>query len=519
MLSNGWWIVKEAAQKYFSNGYIWLLFLIALVWIMVKKSKNKASIFLAIYCVIYAIVVLNPISAVVLTKLGLDLVYWRVFWLMPVGILLCYLLVTIVECVKKRWMKNIIIILECVLLAICGGWIYTKDNFKIAQSPYKIPQYVLEVEALIPDGSTIMGDDYVVIWIRTLNATINMPYGRQMIWNGGSEEQMELHSLLNQEILDVKVLSQKALQYNCDYVVIDKTKQLSDKWENYGMTLEGETPYYYIYRVGQNRVYITQYGDDSGSQGQFYTITSAKGELIIIDGGNPGNADQVRRVIAENGNHVNTWILTHPHPDHIGAFNLIWQQPEDIQIDSVYAIDLNYDNYKALAQPWDDFSQFELFNQLMQNEERLHYVHTGDEWELAGLKIQVLNAYDSLVTDQYTTDLANDGSMMFKVTNKEESMLFCADVGVNMSDEIMSHYAEELSSDYIQMGHHGNGGLSSEFYQKVHPKVAFFDAPEWLMHPEDDSHGWTTPQNSELMESMGAEVYYYATAPNQIELK
>ena len=155
----------------------------------------------------------------------------------------------------------------------------------------------------------------------------------------------------------------------------------------------------------------------------------------------------------------------------------------------------------------------------MQNEERLHYVQTGDEWELAGLKIQVLNAYDSLVTDQYTTDLANDGSMMFKVTNNEESMLFCADVGVSMSDEIMTHYADELSSDYIQMGHHGNGGLSSEFYQKVHPKVAFFDAPEWLMHPEDDSHGWTTPQNSELMESMGAEVYYYATAPNQIELK
>lgn len=84
----------------------------------------------------------------------------------------------------------------------------------------------------------------------------------------------------------------------------------------------------------------------------------------------------------------------------------------------------------------------------------------------------------SSVPDQITIDLATDGSMMFKVTNKEESMLFCADVGVKMSDEIMSHYADELPSDYIQMGHHGNGGLSEEFYRKVHPKVAFFDAPE-----------------------------------------
>ena len=33
------------------------------------------------------------------------------------------------------------------------------------------------------------------------------------------------------------------------------------------------------------------------------------------------------------------------------------------------------------------------------------------------------------VTDQITTDLANDGSMMFKVTNKEESMLFLRGCG------------------------------------------------------------------------------------------
>ena len=73
-----------------------------------------------------------------------------------------------------------------------------------------------------------------------------------MIANGGSEEQMELHSMLTQEVLDVEALTQKALQYNCDYIVIDKTKQLSDRWENYGMVLEGETVYYYVYRVDKN---------------------------------------------------------------------------------------------------------------------------------------------------------------------------------------------------------------------------------------------------------------------------
>lgn len=267
------------------------------------------------------------------------------------------------------------------------------------------------------------------------------------------------------------------------------------------------------------QVFITQYGDESGSQGQFYTITTTKGELIVIDGGNPGNADQVRRVIRENGNHVNAWIITHPHPDHVGAFNEIWPDLGDIQVDIIYTIEMNYDNYKAMAQEWDQFVFYDTFCNLMQNENRLKYVHTGDQWECAGLKFQVLNAYDETETDPLTTDLANDGSMMFKVTNKEESMLFCADVGVSMSKQIMGNYTDLIPSDYIQMGHHGNGGLSEEFYRLLTPKAAFFDAPEWLMNPEDDSHGWTTPQNRQLMESLGAKVYYYATVPNQIELK
>ncbi|MFQ8851554.1 MAG: hypothetical protein ACLR8N_06615 [Lachnospiraceae bacterium] len=35
---------------------------------------------------------------------------------------------------------------------------------------------------------------------------------------------------------------------------------------------------------------------------------------------------------------------------------------------------MNYDNYKALAQEWDNFETFDLFTQITQNDDRLHYV-------------------------------------------------------------------------------------------------------------------------------------------------
>ena len=42
----------------------------------------------------------------------------------------------------------------------------------------------------------------------------------------------------------------------------------------------------------------------------------------------------------QHGNHVNAWILSHPHQDHAGAFNQIYASPDGITIDAVYDLSL-----------------------------------------------------------------------------------------------------------------------------------------------------------------------------------
>ena len=69
---------------------------------------------------------------------------------------------------------------------------------------------------------------------------------------------------------------------------------------------------------------VTQYGSDNDSaQSMFYTIKGSNGRLFIVDGGWAANEGRVRNVIKKNGNKVDGWIITHPHPDHVGAFNKI----------------------------------------------------------------------------------------------------------------------------------------------------------------------------------------------------
>ncbi len=68
---------------------------------------------------------------------------------------------------------------------------------------------------------------------------------------------------------------------------------------------------------------ITQYGPRDVNS-MFYTLYGGKGQLIVVDGGWTEDADFVRQTIKEMGGKVDAWILTHPHQDHIGAFNAIY---------------------------------------------------------------------------------------------------------------------------------------------------------------------------------------------------
>lgn len=264
------------------------------------------------------------------------------------------------------------------------------------------------------------------------------------------------------------------------------------------------------------RYYVTQYADVTGMQAMFYTIESSRGELIVIDGGNAGNAEYVRAVIEEKGGHVDAWFLTHPHPDHIGAFNVLWDGMQS-EIDMIYAPQIDYLAYRDKAYEWDDFAGYDVFLNYMSETDRLVCLHTGDRRKVCGLDFWILHACDDYVCAN-SRDIGNDGGLVIRVTNRSETMLFCADVGAGMSDRILSRCGEEIKCDYIQMSHHGNGGCSEAFYRLAAPRTAFFDAPDWLMYPEEDGR-YTSPDNRRLMESLGAEIFSYGTAPNRIELR
>lgn len=258
---------------------------------------------------------------------------------------------------------------------------------------------------------------------------------------------------------------------------------------------------------------ITSYSSLSGNQSLIYSITDGK-HLILIDGGWSIDANAIYHYILSQGGVVDAWILTHPHPDHIGAFNEVCQMP-DIDIKQIYATPVDYEFYKANAHPWDEFDVYENFLEQMTNNKKLAYVSEGDEYDLDGIRMKVLYAYsDDLIEKYESKDPCNDGGIVFKLSGRTESMLFLADVGARMSPYIIENHAEDLKCDYVQMGHHGNGGSSEELLSLVSPRVAFFDCTEDIMQNESLNAG----AKRRFMEELGAEIFYYKDAPHSIVL-
>lgn len=261
---------------------------------------------------------------------------------------------------------------------------------------------------------------------------------------------------------------------------------------------------------------ITQYGGTK-SQRMFYTITDSKNRLVIIDGGYKGNADEVKNIIKKHNNHVYAWIITHPHPDHAGAFNQVMKtnKKKRIKIDKIYSVKYNYNRYKETAQSFDDFETCTAFDKILKKQKKVNYLSEGDTFKLLGLDIKVFSAWNEN-TDKFNSHLCNLGSLMFKVSGSSKSMLFCADTQSEIEDSIIEKYGDELEADYVQCGHHGNWGLTTKFYDVVSPKVAFMDAPDSIVNNNNGKYDGYVLYN--YFKQKGIKIYYFNKKSHTVKI-
>ncbi len=224
-----------------------------------------------------------------------------------------------------------------------------------------------------------------------------------------------------------------------------------------------------------------------------YVLKTREGNLIVIDGGNREEADNLQETLVRLGGPdpvVDLWLLTHPHKDHVDALFEIFSRENPPKVKRIYSSFLPYEFYKAYDFP--DLNgaitkkKFQAFQEA--HPDICFSFEKGQVLTAGSAKVHVLRVPD----ERFTMNAVNNSSVVFRLDVEGQRILFLGDLGEEAGDDVLASVPkEELRADFVQMAHHGQNGVKKSFYEAVAPKACLWNTPLWLWD-NDAGKGFNT---------------------------
>lgn len=210
-------------------------------------------------------------------------------------------------------------------------------------------------------------------------------------------------------------------------------------------------------------------------------ILESNGTLLVVDGGFPSEAPYLYEYLKALGGHVNAWFLTHFHDDHFGCFLTMLEEHPDITVDQVY-FNFPCDEFIIKYEPKQSIKTskewLQIFRETVKARELPCVTATeGDvyEFEEGKVKVRVLRTYN----EEFA--YINNSSTVFRFEADGKSILFLGDLGVEGGRELLCKADPEMvKADFVQMAHHGQGGVDKACYEAIKPTYCLWPTPSWV---------------------------------------
>lgn len=240
-------IIKQTFLEFQGSGMYIVLFFISMIYILIKEKDKKVKAFLIYFSFIILLITLNPIFNKLVSSILTESVYWRVYWMLPLGIVITYAGVKFINNMNGK-VKQVISTLAVIIVIIMSGKIiYSKDNYKKVNNLYKVPDEVLEVVEIIRQGDEenkkALTSEQLVPYIRQVEPSIKLAYRREPTGYSDNEYVRVMHSGISKDIV------QMAFDNDCNYIVLDRGLVINVELHCFGFNRIAETANYIIYQV------------------------------------------------------------------------------------------------------------------------------------------------------------------------------------------------------------------------------------------------------------------------------
>ncbi len=254
--------------KYFNQEryLFFIMFLISIMFIFFKEKDKKKKIFFVWYSILILLVIWNPLCIWLLNKfINLGSMY-RIYYMLPTLITMAYAITKFVEYFGKVT-KLVFIVIFSGAIIFLGNTIFNEYNMIKVDNLYKLPDETVEIAYAISDDKETSYKKAIVPYgmssrIRQVRANIDMVYtrvvtalydenGKQLPSDSDDASNYEPVQKLNSG--DVKYIVNLCKRTNTNYVVFEKSTDLTESMETYGFKLFYETQNYDIYRLEETK--------------------------------------------------------------------------------------------------------------------------------------------------------------------------------------------------------------------------------------------------------------------------
>ena len=245
---------------------------------------------------------------------------------------------------------------------------------------------------------------------------------------------------------------------------------------------------------------LTQISSATDTIGQSYLMQTRGGKVIMVDGGYASDVEKLRGHLSGVGNHVDLWLITHPHEDHMEALATILKDPQEISVDKVV--------YSRLPDEFLDCEPgsavearkyYRVLDDFMDGTDFVNVHREGQRFDIDGVGVMILSVADMSLPVKHF----NEQSMIVRVWDDSKSVVFLGDAEVCRGDSVLARYKEYLDCDYLQMAHHGQAGCSEEFYKAVNFRACLWPTPSWVWAPSPENSWLKTWDTRRWMDEKG----------------
>lgn len=247
-------------KNYAGGRYIVVLFLLALAFLLfAEKNKKRRALFVYMPLSLLLLFFFPIFRKVFVRLMGEGDTYYRILWLVPMGMVIAYGSVKLAALLAEKydkngiWLKRGVLAAVCVAVMLCGKYVYASQYMSKAENPYHLPQKVIDICDVIAPAE---GEERIwavfptdlVYFVRQYDTDIQLLYGREMVepkWQYAEP----VHTIMNHPTtIDVEELLKLTRERYCTYIVLPSNKDITADPTDYGLelldTIEGYPIYY-----------------------------------------------------------------------------------------------------------------------------------------------------------------------------------------------------------------------------------------------------------------------------------